>query len=88
MPGIVARCQTAPPMSNRPEVIEDALANEAGPKFMGIPERWLDNPHWRCENGHVSKHYLKSEALGRAACLECMGRMWITFPEDSDDVKA
>lgn len=39
--------------------------------FMGIPERWLIDPHWRCANGHVSTRYLKSEEKGMALCLAC-----------------
>lgn len=74
-------------MSNRrPPIIDAAFAKERGPLFLGAPERWLDDPHWRCPNGHVSTHYLRSEELGRAACLECRGVLWLTFPEDVDDV--
>lgn len=66
----------------RPAIIAAADALEHGPRFLGTLERWLDDPHWRCERGHVSTHILKSEELGRDACLECRGRLWITFPED------
>lgn len=40
---------------------------------MGIPERWLDNPTWLCPNGHISKWFIKSEALGGDVCpaAEC-----------------
>lgn len=34
---------------------------ETGKFFMGIPERWMDDPTWRCINNHVSKRFLKSE---------------------------
>ncbi len=69
----------------RPAIIVAADAKETGPRFLGLPERWLDDPHWRCPNGHVSTRYLKSEELGRDACLECRGVLWTTFPEDMDD---
>lgn len=51
--------------------------------FMGIPDRWFDSPRYRCENGHVSTTILKSEKLGRNACLKCFARVRITFPEDN-----
>ena len=35
-------------------------------------------------NDHVSKTILKSEGLGRDACLACMGPLVMTFPEDKD----
>lgn len=62
-----------------------ALA-EGGPFFLDRPERWLDDPHFRCENGHVSTMVLKSEALGRDACLAggCRAPLHLTFPEDRD----
>jgi hypothetical protein len=68
----------------RPIDIIEADQHESGPRFLGAPERWLDDPTWRCENGHVSKRYLKSERLGRSACLECEGHLWLTFPEDRE----
>lgn len=52
--------------------------------FMEMPDRWLADPHWRCENGHVSTTYLKSEEKG-SLCLECGKNLWATFPEDKDD---
>lgn len=69
----------------RPQIIIDAEAKEAGPYFMDLPERWFEKPHWRCPNGHVSTHYIKSERLRRSACQECDGPLWLTFPEDKDD---
>lgn len=70
--------------AQRPARIEEADAKETGTRFMGMPDRWLDDPTWRCANGHVSKRYLKSEELGRAACLECRAQIWLTFPEDDE----
>lgn len=58
---------------------------EGGPMFMGWPDRWYAEGFLRrCENEHVSTMTLKSEALGRDACLACMGRVHMTFPEDVD----
>lgn len=59
---------------------------EDGEMFMGWPDRWWADPHWRCENGHVSTVVLRSEALGRDACLvgACRARLTLTFPEDRD----
>jgi hypothetical protein len=67
-------------MSTRPQIIVDADAKEKGERFLGTPERWLDNPKFRCENGHVSKTVLRSEKLKRQACLACEARIWLTFP--------
>lgn len=69
---------------SKPQIILDAIAKETGPLFQGLPERWLDDPTWRCENGHVSKRFLKSDGLGRDACLECHGKVWLTFPGDGE----
>lgn len=49
--------------------------------FLGLPERWLDEPRWRCLNGHVSRRYLKSEEHGDL-CLACEQPVRLTFPED------
>lgn len=38
--------------------------------FMGKPDDWYEDPHWFCENGHVSGRYLKSEEEG-SLCLGC-----------------
>lgn len=59
---------------------------EDGPKFKGWPERWMDAGLRRCINDHVSSFVLKSEALGRDACLAagCRAPLWLTFPEDHD----
>ena len=52
--------------------------------FMGWPDRWWEDHHWRCENDHVSTAVLLSEALRRDACLACRARTTLTFPEDED----
>jgi hypothetical protein len=51
--------------------------------WYGKPERWYDNPTWRCLNNHVSKTYLKSEEKG-SICLKCYSNVYLTFPEDKD----
>lgn len=67
-----------------PQIIIDALKNENGPFFLDLPERWLDDPHWRCENGHVSRYYIKSEELSSNICVECRGVVYLTSPEDQE----
>lgn len=54
------------------------------PGFMKYPDRWWDASLRRCEQGHVSRTVLKSEGLGRNACLACGGMVTMTFPEDKD----
>ena len=63
-----------------------AIAFEGGPMFLRLPDRWHEKPAtWRCVNGHVSHNFLKSERLGRAACLDCMGELVRTCPEDFEE---
>lgn len=66
-------------------VAGDEVALDGGTLWMERPERWWDNPHWRCVNDHVSTMYLKSEEHG-AQCLaaNCRQPMHLTFPEDVD----
>lgn len=52
--------------------------------FLGLPDRWMENPTWRCENGHMSKFFIKSEAFGGDCCPKCMNFCWLTFPEDKE----
>lgn len=71
-------------LRERLKVIAEA---EGGPMFMGWPDRWYEQGFLRrCENDHVSSMTLKSEALGRDACLAagCRAPVCITFPEDRD----
>lgn len=57
--------------------IEIAKSNEEN-IFLGIPDSWYEpRPLFACENGHLSKMYLKSEALGRNVCLQCMKNVYI-----------
>jgi protein gp37 len=36
---------------------------------------WYDKPHYICEKGHVYTVKVKSEGLGRDACIECYGTL-------------
>jgi hypothetical protein len=51
--------------------------------FLGRPDRWSAEPHWRCPNDHVSTTFLKSEERGDL-CLACGANVRLTFPEDRD----
>jgi hypothetical protein len=68
-------------VSERLRQLADA---EGGEMFMGWPDRWWADAHWRCAQGHVSTCVLRSEALGRDACLACRSPVALTFPEDRD----
>ena len=57
---------------------------EGGPMFMGWPDRWWDAHTRRCVNDHVSTMVLRSEELGRDACLACRAPVVLSFPEDRD----
>ncbi len=63
----------------------EAMAHEKGHFFLGLPDRWYESPTWRCEKGHISKRFLKSEELGDL-CLACQTRVFLTFPEDAEAV--
>jgi hypothetical protein len=51
---------------------EIQAAQHAGEEFfLGLPDAWYDPaPTYGCNNGHVSRRYLKSEDRG-CLCLEC-----------------
>jgi len=55
--------------------------------FLGIPERWFDDPTWECTNGHISKLFLKSEALGHDACLACFSPVRLCDPDELENIK-
>jgi hypothetical protein len=61
-------------------VLGEALLEAVEPRFMGIPERWLDDPTWLCENGHVSKWYVKSEERGDL-CPACRRPVRLCDPD-------
>jgi hypothetical protein len=51
---------------------EKLAANEAESgesMFLGKPERWFEDIHFACKNGHVSGNCLKTELGDR--CLAC-----------------
>lgn len=58
--------------------------HEGGAMWMGKPDRWWADPHWRCTGDHVSDFILKSEAMRASVCLGCYEPVVITFPEDRD----
>lgn len=66
--------------------LQEIAKAEGGPMFMSWPDRWYEAHARRCTNGHVSTTVLKSEALGRDACLvsACRAPLCLTFPEDQD----
>jgi hypothetical protein len=51
--------------------------------FLGIPERWLDDPTWKCSNGHISKIFLKSELCGDL-CLACFQPVRLCDPNEKE----
>jgi hypothetical protein len=65
-------------------MLVDIGKREMGAVWMGKPDRWYADPHWRCENDHVSVSFLKSEAKGCACCLECFSPVVLTVPEDKN----
>lgn len=64
---------------------EIEAARAAGAEmFLGIPDAWYEPPHWGCENGHVARAYLKSEARGANLCLACHEPIAIIPPGYTD----
>lgn len=62
-------------MSKAIKLLQDReinLAQEAGEEFfLDLPDAWYEpRPTYGCNNGHVSRSYLKSETEG-CLCLEC-----------------
>ena len=50
---------------------ERQIATDAGEVlFLGVPDKWFDDPNYFCENGHVSKNILSGDDGDR--CLACM----------------
>ena len=67
---------------------EIQAASDAGEEFfMGLPDAWYDPaPTYGCNNGHVSRRYLKSEERG-CLCLECQeGVAMLPHKYSTDDV--
>ncbi len=55
------------------------IARETGSLFMGLPDRWIDDPHYICPAGHVRTGVIKSGRLGDMC--GCGGPMVMTAPE-------
>lgn len=69
----------------RENEIRKELDFHGGVLFLGLlPDRWCEDPTFRCVNGHVSHHVIKSELAGDM-CPKCMGPCLLTFPEDIND---
>jgi len=65
------------------EKLEKLMAQETGPRFLGVPDRWFDARKLRCVNDHVSRTYLKSELHG-SLCLACGEPVYLSYPEDEE----
>ena len=63
--------------------LEAISAAEGGSSREGLPERWLQNPTWRCVNAHVAKRCNQGRR-GRRECVynHCSSTVQLTFPED------
>jgi hypothetical protein len=55
------------------------------------PDRWYDDPHWRCVNGHINtepvagyrrENAQATEEWSFQLCPECHHLVRLTFPED------
>lgn len=68
----------------RPEVVAEADAKEVGPRWYGIPSRWMDSGNLRCSDGHVMRGHgtIKTAKYNGMVCAVCGKNVWITFPED------
>ena len=68
------------------QVRKDAEQAAGYRMFMKIPDRWFDDQHFRCGNGHVSRMILKSETRGDLCLAGGCGRnVRMTFPEDVEE---
>lgn len=59
---------------------------KGAPMFMGIPDRWFDNPRYRYLNGHISRVILICSEGPKDRCLECREPVRLTFPEDNEEI--
>jgi len=61
-----------------------ALAEaEGGAMQDSVPERWWQDPTWRCTNGHVSKRFGPGRRRRRVCVFKfCDSLVLLTFPED------
>ena len=54
------------------ELIAEEKEKYKGKWFCGLPEEWMDDPHWWCENGHLSTTTLRRDSgPHRNVCLAC-----------------
>lgn len=51
-----------------------------GSVFLGLPEAWMDDPHFGCENGHVSTMVIKTDKGDQ--CARCRRPMIMIPPLD------
>ncbi len=64
---------------------QDAVkALETGPVFLGIPSRWYDDAHFRCQRGHVATQFKKTD--DGETCVACGTFVVLTYPEDFQHV--
>lgn len=77
------------------EILDHYATNEdmsGALMFVERPDRWYDDPHWRCVNDHVSPApvagYEMTQFKGEPGefshqlCPECHHLVRLTFPED------
>ena len=55
---------------------------EGGPMREGRPERWWQDPTWRCVNFHVAKTFTEQRRRHECVFRFCTSRVQLTFPED------
>ena len=55
---------------------------EGGPIHEGLPERWWQDPTWRCTNSHVAKTFTEQRRRRECVYRFCTSRVQLTFPED------
>ena len=63
------------------KIYRASLAGEE--MFLGIPDRWYEPVTFGCENGHISRRYLKSEDHG-SLCLACQSPV-VIIPNISEE---
>lgn len=81
-PEELAKEVTATDLRAKLDKLAQAEKSRGMPMFMERPDRWFDQPHWRCVRDHVSIRYLKTDRGD--ACLACFKPVYLTFPEDRD----
>ena len=65
------------------EQLERIGAAETGFAADGTPERWQQNPKWRCPNLHVSTTFTQGHRGLRICIYRYCGQVvQLTFPED------